>query len=232
MPRRVNILDASRMTATTSAETTRRVSTYFADGGPFSYQKVRKIMPILLAGAMPYAVAVAGLTKIKFDLARTCNTDVAELIWECTEFRGRHFYPLEEVLYAVDREFAISLRPETVAVVNGIPNLIFLQPRKHPTLWAYNASFMRRVLEDAYIPDYYDEARFWLLDTEANEDGDREMNLIDLQTVPRMSDREFIRRMASLRAAWRLHLRNPRPKVDRPQRKEDDGQSDFGFEPS
>jgi hypothetical protein len=218
------------MTAGTSSETTRRVSTYFDAGGPFSYGKVRKIMPVLLAGTMPYAVAVAGLEKIKFKLARTCNTDVAKLIWECEAFRGKHFYPLEEVLYAVDREFAISLRPETVFVVDGVPNLVFLQPRKHPTLWAYNSSFMRRILEEAYIPDYYETARFWLLDTEANDDGDREMNLVDLQTVPKMSDREFIRRMASLRAAWRLYLRSPRPKRDRPDGKDDGRQTDFGFD--
>lgn len=230
MQRRVNILDASRMTASTSGETARRVSEYFSAGGPFSYQKVRKIMPVLLNGAMPYAVATAGIDKIKFDLARDQNAQVAKLIWECTNFRGRHFYPLEEVVYAVDREFAISLRPETVAVVDGIPNLIFLQPRKHPTLWAYNAAFVRRVLEEAYIPDYYEVARFWLLDTEALGDGDREMRLIDLGSVTPMSDREFRRRMASLRAAWRLHLRSPRPKRDVPRKIEDDGQTDFGFD--
>lgn len=227
MRKRVNILDASRMTATTSGETARRVSTYFGDGGPFSYQKVRKLTPILLAGGLPYQVVTAGLERIKLDVARTSNTQVAKLVHECEAFRGRHFYPLEEVLYAVDREFAISLRPETVAVVDGVPNLIFLQPRKHPTLWAYNAAFIRRVLEDAYIPDYYEQARFWLLDTEANKDGDRELNLVDLQTVATMSDREFVRRMASLRAAWRLYLSSPRQKQERPKRPDDGSQPNF-----
>ncbi|WP_374942100.1 hypothetical protein [Sphingomonas sp.] len=229
MKRRVNLLDASRMTATTSGETTRRVSTYFGEGGPFSYQKVRKLTPALLSATLPYEVITAGLEKIKLDVARNSNTKVAELLWECTRFRGRHFYPLDEVSYAVDREFNISLKPETVCAVDGLPNLIFLQPRKYPTLWPYNPAFMRRVLEDAYIPDYYENARFWLVDTEAREGGDRHMTLVDLQSVAPMNDREFIRRMASLRAAWRLYLRTPRPKKDRPT-KPDDRQSDFGFE--
>lgn len=217
------------MTAVTSGETTRRVSTYFGEGGPFSYQKVRKLVPALLAGYLPYSVITAGFAKIKLKVARDSNTQVAELAWECTSFRGRHFYPLDEVLYAVDREFAISLRPETVAVVDGIPNLIFLQPRKHPTLWAYNASFIRKVLEEAYIPDYYESARFWLVDTEADEQGDRHLNLVDLQTVQLMNDREFLRRMASLRAAWRLYLRSPKAKKDRPLNP-DDRQSGFDFD--
>lgn len=229
MVRRVNLLDASRMTAQTSGETTRRVSVYFGDGGPFSYQKVRKLTSALLAGDLSYGTIVAGLHKIKLKIARDSNLQVAEKLWECTSFRRRHSYPLEEVLYSVDREFAISLRPEVVVVVDGVPHLIFLQARKHPTLWPYNASFMRRIVEEAYVPDYYDTARFWLIDTQANEHGDRVMKLVDLQSVNAMNEREFIRRMAALRTAWRLHLRSPRPKKEQPS-KRDDRQEDFGFE--
>lgn len=217
------------MTATTSGETARRVSEYFGDGGPFSYQKVRKLVPALLSGNLPYPIITAGLSKIKLKVARDANTQVAEIAYRCTTFRGRHFYPLDEILYAVDKEFAISLRPETVAVVDGIPNLIFLQPRKYPTLWAYNASFIRRVLEEAYIPDYYDIAAFWLVDAQADDDGNRELKLIDLRTVEPMNDREFLRRMASLRAAWRLHLRTPKPQKDKPSRI-DDRQAGFEFD--
>lgn len=227
MQRRVNILDASRMTAATSAETTRRVSTYFGDGGPFSYQKVRRLTPALLMATLPYNTIVAGLSKIKMKVARDSNIQVAEKVWECTDFRGHHCYPLEEILYAVDREFSVSLRPETVFVVDGVPNLIFLQPRKNPTLWAYNASFIRRVLEEAYIPDYYDVARFWLLDTEART-GVRKLTLVDLLNVEPMNDREFIRRMASLRAAWRLYLRAPKAKKEKPI-KPDGRQEGFSF---
>lgn len=213
----------------TSRETTLRVSMYFGNGGPFSYQKVRKLTPALLAGELPYSVITAGLAKIKLKVARDSNSQVASIIWQCTTFRGKHFYPLDEILYAVDREFAISLRPETVVVVDGVPNLIFLQPRKHPTLWAYNASFVRRVLEEAYIPDYYEVARFWLVDAQANEEGNRHLNLVDLRAIEPMHDREFLRRMASLRAAWRLYLRAPKLKKD--QRNRDDGlQTNFGFE--
>ena len=217
------------MTAVTSGETTRRVSAYFGDGGPFSYQKVRKLVPALLAGSLPYDVLTAGLAQIKFDIAKISNTKVAELVWKCEYFRNKHFYPLDEILYAVDREFSISLKPETVAVVNGIPNLIFLQPRKFPTLWSYDASFIRKVLEDAYLPDYYETARFWIIDTEANDKGERELNLVNLQDVEPMNDREFLRRMASLRAAWRLYLRSPSPKKDRPTNPYD-RQTGFDFD--
>lgn len=218
------------MTAPSLRETTSRVSQYFGDAGPFSYTKVRKITPALLEGRISFAVATAGLKEIKFDLARTCNMDVAKVVAQCTEFRGRTFYPLDRVLYPVDREFAISLVPETVAVVNGIPNLIFLQPRKHPTLWAYNAPFMKRVLKDAYIPNYYDECRFWLLDTEyQDKEEDRALRLIDLESVAEMDEREFLRRAASLRAAWRLYLRH---EPERPKRspRPDTDQGDFGFD--
>jgi hypothetical protein len=44
-----------------------------------------------------------------------------------------------------------------------------------------------------------------------------------------MSEREFTRRVASLRKAWRLHLTEPRPRKERP-RKPDDRQADFGFD--
>ena len=225
----VDALDASRMTAVTSGETARRVAEYFGDAGPFSYQKVRRVMPVLLEGALPYDVAVAGLRKIKFELARKCNLDVAALVDSCHAFRGRSFYPLKRVLYSIDRQFAVSLRPETVASVDKVPNLIFLQPRKNATPWAYSASFLRRLLEETYIPDYFENARFWLVDTEAPEDGDRELNLVDLQSVEAMSEREFMRRIASLRAAWRLHLLHQERKRPRPG-KSDDGQTDFDFE--
>lgn len=117
----VDALDASRMTAPTSSETAMRVSQYFGDAGPFSYQKVRRITPVLLSGIMPYAVAVAGLEKIEFELARKCNLDVAELVAGCTRFRGRSFYPLSRVVYPIDQKFAVSLRPETVTSIDGFP---------------------------------------------------------------------------------------------------------------
>lgn len=229
MRKRVDILDASRMSAITSGETSKRVSEYFGDGGPFGYGFVRKLTPVLLSGNVPFDVATLGIVRIKFKLARDCNLDVARLVAECDRFRSCHFYPLNEIVYPIDQKFEISLKPETVAVVNSVPNLIFLQPRKHPTLWAYNAAFIRRVLEDSYIPAYFESARFWLLDTEALAGGVREMNLVDLQAVAPMSDREFARRVASLRAAWRLYLTAPRSK--RPRRENNEtGQTDFDFE--
>lgn len=228
MPRTVDVLDAARMTAATSRETTLRVSQYFGDAGPFSYGRVRTLTSVLLAGAMPYAIAIAGLEKIKFDLARKCNLDVAKLVASCGTFRERTFYKLKKLLYPVDRDFALGVRPETVAVVGGIPNLIFLQPRKNATPWPYSAAFMRRVLEEVY-GDYFEEFRLWLIDTEALVGEDRELKLVDLQTVEPMADREFTRRIASLRKAWRLHLTEPRPRKDRP-RKRDDRQPGFEFD--
>lgn len=228
MPRTVDVLDAARMTAATSRETTLRVSQYFGDAGPFSYGRVRSLAPVLLAGTMPYAVAVAGIEKIKFELARKCNLDVAKLVAACTDFRGCTFYKLKKLIYSVDRDFALGMRPEAVAVVNGVPNLIFLQPRKNATPWAYSASFLRRVIEEVYS-DYFDEFRVWLIDTEALVGGGRELRLVDLQTVPAMSDRDFTRRIASLRTAWRLHLTEPKRREKRPGRT-DDRQQDFGFD--
>ncbi|HEY0412986.1 MAG TPA: hypothetical protein VGD66_07585 [Allosphingosinicella sp.] len=222
------MLDAARMTAATTRETALRVSQYFGDAGPFSYGNVRRLTPVLLEGAMPYAVAIAGLQRIKFELARKCNLDVAELVAACTQFRGRTFYKLKRLLYAIDRDFALSIRPETVAVLDGIPHLIFLQPRKTATPWAYSPSFMRRVLEEVYS-DYFQEFRLWLIDTEALGDEDRELRVVDLQAVAPMGEREFTRRIASLRKAWRLYLTGPRPKKDRPGRS-DDRQKDFGFD--
>jgi hypothetical protein len=228
VPRKVDVLDAARMTASTTRETTLRVSQYFGDVGPFSYGKVRRLTSVLLAGVMPYATATAGLTKIKFELARKCNLDVAELVASCAQFRGQTFYKLNRLIYSVDRDFAISVRPETVAVVDGVPHLIFLQPRKNATPWPYSVSFVRRLLEELYA-DYFEHFRIWLIDTEALEGDDRELRLVDLQSVPMMSDREFTRRIASLRNAWRLHLKEPRRRKDQPG-KSDDRQADFGFD--
>jgi hypothetical protein len=216
------------MTAATTRETTLRVREYFGDAGPFSYGRVRNLTSVLLAGTLPYAVATAGLDKIKFDLARKCNKDVAELVASCSTFRGRTFYKLEKLLYAVDRDFALSVRPETVAVVDGVPNLIFLQPRKNAAPWAYSASFMRRVLEEVY-GDYFEDFRLWLIDTEALGSDERELRVVDLQSLPAMTEGEFRRRIASLRKAWRMHLSAPRQKKDRPGR-DDDRQKDFGFD--
>ncbi len=220
MPRTVDVLDAAGMTAATSRETTLRVSRYFGDAGPFSYGRVRSLTAVLLAGAMPYAVAIAGLHKIKFDLARKCNLDVAELVSACEAFRGRTFYKLKKLSYTIDRDFALGVRPETVAVVDGVPNLIFLQPRKNATPWPYSPTFMRRVLEEVYA-DYFDEFRLWLIDTEALEGEDREFRLVDLQSLPVMADREFTRRIASLRKAWRLHLTQPRRRKEQPGKSDD-----------
>lgn len=227
MLRTVDALDAARMTAVTSIETSTRVSEYFGDAGPFSYGRVRRLTPILLSGELPYDVAVAGLNKIAFALAKRCNLDVAELIASCEDFRGRTFYPLKKKLYAIDRDFALGVRPETVAVVNGMPNLIFVQPRKHATPWPYSVAFLRKVLEEVY-GDYFEEFRLWLIDTEALGSEGREMNLVDLQSIPLMSDREFRRRIASLRQAWRLHLSQPRAPREKPTKP--DGQIDFGFD--
>lgn len=227
----VDALDAARMTATSSSETASRVSQYFGDAGPFSYQKVRRLTPVLLSGEVPYRVATAGIEKIVFDLARTCNLDVAKLVASCNYFRGKTFYELGKKLYfPIDRNFSISLKPETVAVIDGVPNLIFLQPRKTPTPWSYNVNFLRTVLEQVYS-DYYDEARYWIVDTEADENGARFLNLIDLSTVSPMPEREFIRRVAALRTAWRLHLSSPTAKR-RKDKPKDDTQGYFdGFEP-
>lgn len=224
----VNALDASRMTAPTSRETTSRVSQYFGDAGPFSYQKVRKLTPVLLSGAIDYGIATAGIQKIRFDLARNQNLDVAKLVSECDRFRGKDFYALSRIFYTIDRQFSVSMRPETVVSIDGVPNLIFLQPRKNPTPWAYNPRFLRRILDEAYIPDYYEIARYWLVDTEADENGNRHLKLVDLQAVTPMDDREFNRRIASLRGAWRLHLAR-RPKSPRKPGKPDDRQQDLGF---
>ncbi|MBB5686273.1 hypothetical protein [Sphingobium boeckii] len=228
MGRTVDVLDAARMTAATSRETAVRVSEYFGDNGPFSYGAVRKLTAVLLSGSMPYAVAVAGIEKIKFDLARKCNLDVAKLVAACTQFRGRTFYPLDKLLYPVDRDFALSVKPETVAVVDGVANLIFIQPRKNATPWAYSASFMRRVLEEIYS-DYFEDFKLWLIDTEALEGQNRDLKLVDILQIPAMTDREFTRRIASLRQAWRLHLNGPRKKKERPDQT-DDRQTDFGFD--
>jgi hypothetical protein len=228
VPRTVDVLDAARMTASTSRETTLRVSKYFGDAGPFSYGRVRALTPVLLAGSMPYVIAVAGLEKVKFDLARKCNLDVARLVASCRAFQGRTFYKLKKLFYPIDRDFALGLRPEAVAVVDGVPNLIFLQPRKNATPWPYSAPFMRRVLEEVY-GDYFEDFRLWLIDTEALSGDERELKLVDLQTVDAMGDREFTRRIAALRKAWRLHLSEPRARKDRPG-KQDDRQAGFDFE--
>jgi hypothetical protein len=174
-------------------------------------------------------VATAGLEKIKFDLARRCNLDVAKLIAECKKFEGRSFYKkFKKLLFAIDREFALGIKPEAVAVVDGVPNFVFLQPRKNATPWAYSVSFLRRVIEEA-LGDYVDDYRIWLLDTEALEGSEREMKLVDLQLVPAMSEGEFRRRIAALRQAWRLHLKDPSPKEKRPDSL-DDRQTGFGFD--
>lgn len=230
MPRTVDVLDAARMTASSTRETAQRVSEYFGDAGPFSYGRVRSIIGVLLTGALPYEVAVEGLRRIKFDLARKCNLDVAALVVECDQFRGRKFYKLKRTLYPVDRDFLMGIRPEIVIVVDGVPNLVFLQPRKNATPWPYNIAFVRRVLEEVY-QDYFEKFRLWLLDTEALEGEDRSLKLVDLQQVPHLSDREFTRRIDSLRTAWRMHLNTPRPKrQDRPG-KTDDRQERFDFDP-
>lgn len=213
----VDALDAARMSAITSIETANRVKEYFGDMGPFSYQKVRKVTPELLRGELSYDAVVAGIEKVSFELARKCNLDVAKLVSLRTEFRGKSFYPIKRVTYAIDQKFSISLKPETVAVVDGIPNLIFLQPRKNATPWAYDRSFLRRLMEEAFT-DYFEEARFWIVDTEADADGTRQCELIDLQSIPIMSERQFIRRIASLRAAWRLYLSQDIKKVPRPSK--------------
>jgi hypothetical protein len=214
----VDALDAARMTASTSLETANRVKKYFGDAGPFSYQKVRKLIPELLRAALPYEVTVAGLKKITFQLARDCNLDVAKLVSERVEFRSKTFYPLKsKVHYSVDQKFSISLKPETVVVVDGIPNLIFLQPRKNATPWAYDASFLRTLLDEVFA-DYFEQARFWIVDTEADSEGNRDCRLIDLQSVAPMPERQFMRRIAALRAAWRLYLSSDIQKSPRPSR--------------
>lgn len=226
MARTVNVMDAARMTAATASETANRVSQYFGDAGPFSYGKVRALTAPLLNGELPYRVIIAGLEAIQFDLARRCNLDVAELLWSRMEFRGCTFYPLKQIAFTVDKDFSVGIRPETVAVVDGTPHLIFVQPRKTPTPWCLDARFMKRLLEEVYA-DYFDEARFFLIDTEAL-DGARKCRLVNLEDVTAMDDREFTRRIASLRQAWRLHLSDPRPQKDRKKRP-DDRQSDFGI---
>lgn len=225
MPRIVNFMDAARMTAQTSRETAARVRKYFGEAGPFSYAKVRALTAELLSARLPYHVLVAGIEKVAFEVAKNSNLDVAKLLFRCENFRGRTFYKLQRVLYSIDRDFALGIRPEAVAVVNGIPNLIFLQPRKNPVPWAFNPAFMRRLLEEVY-QDYFDESRFWLVDTEANDQGERDLKLIDLQSVAPMAEREFIRRIASLRTAWRLHLKAPAPREDRRDRP-NSGQDDL-----
>lgn len=217
MKRTVNFMDAARMTAQTSRETALRVQQYFGDAGPFSYAKVRALAGPLLCGDVPYHVLIAGIERVSFDLARKCNLDVAKLLHSCPDFRGRYFYKLPRAVYAIDRDFSLSIRPEAVVVVDGVPNLLFLQARKNPIPWAFNSAFMRRLLEEVY-EDYFEEAQFWLIDTEAGADGLRELKLVDLQSVPPMHDREFVRRIASLRTAWRLHLKAPaqRKQKDRP----------------
>ncbi len=214
MPRTVNFMDAARMTAQTSRETALRVSQYFGDAGPFSYGSVKKLTAALLSGTLPYHVIVAGLEKVTFELAEKCNLEVAKILFSCEQFRGSTFYPLKRLTYSIDQDFALGIRPETVAVVNGVPNLLFVQARKHPVPWAFNASFMRRLLQEVY-EDYFDAARFWLVDTEADSNGERSLKLVDLQSVAPMSEREFGRRIAALRNAWRLHLTSPRPRKDR-----------------
>lgn len=132
-------MDAARMTAQTSRETALRVSQYFGEGGPFSYGRVRSLAAALLAGVLPYESIVAGIRKVSFELARECNLDVAQLLYGCSTFRGKPFYKLKRVIYSVDRDFALGVRPEVVFVVDGVPHLIFLQPRKRPVPWAFDA---------------------------------------------------------------------------------------------
>lgn len=228
MPKIVNIMDASRMTASTSIETANRVRQYFGDAGPFSYGKVRALTPRLLAAELPFEVLTAGIASVTFNLARKCNMDVAHLLAEITEFRGCHFYNLKRLPFPIDKDFAIGIRPEAVAVVNGIPNLIFLQPRKTPTPWPLNLKFKKRVLDEVYA-DYFDDAKFWLVDTEAPPGGERDCVLVSLDEVEAMSDQEFTRRVAALRQAWRIHLSAERPKKRAPDKK-DDRQSDLGLE--
>lgn len=228
MPKVVNIMDAARMTATTSLETVNRVGKYFGDAGPFSYGKVRALTRHLLAAEVPFEVLTAGIAQVKFDLARKCNLDVAKLMSERTEFRGCHFYGLNRLTYSVDKDFKIGVRPETVAVVNGVPNLIFLQPRKTPTPWPLNLRFKKRILDEVYA-DYFDEARYWLLDTEAPEGKERECKLVSLNEIEAMSDHEFTRRVSALRQAWRIHLGGHSPKPRKPT-KDDGRQPGLDFE--
>ena len=137
-------------------------------------------------------------------------------------------YPIDEVIFPVDKEFQLSLKPEAVAVIDGVPCLIFLQPSKNPVPWAINERFVKAVLVRRYIPDYFDTANFILLDLQA-VNGKRQCRVVDLANVPDMSDHEFARRILGLREAWRLHLRSPQPPKLK-KKKYDDRQTDFGFD--
>lgn len=225
----VNVMDAARMTAARTGETASRVRSYFGEAGPFSYSKVKAIIAPLLSGEIPYEVATAGIKSTKFDIARKCNLDVAALVASRREFRGKTFYKLPRLTYTVDKDFTLGIRPETVAVVNGVPNLVFLQARKNPVPWALDISFMKRVLAEVY-EDYFEEARFWLIDTEADDSGERKCKLVDLVKVDAMDEREFRRRIASLRQAWRLHLSSPTKRQPPKPKAPDDRQGDFGLD--
>lgn len=229
MPKTVNVMDAARMTAPRSGETASRVRSYFGEAGPFSYSKVKAIIAPLLSGALPFKVATAGIEATKFEIARKCNLDVAKLVSSRAEFRNKTFYKLKRLIYTVDKDFSVGIRPETVAVVDGVPNLIFLQARKNPVPWAMDISFMKRVLSEVY-EDYFDEARFWLIDTEADESGERQCKLVDLDSIPAMDEREFRRRIAALRQAWRLHLSTPVKRQPPKPKAPDERQGDLGLD--
>jgi len=179
-------------------------------------------------GSESACACVSAPVRLMYDVRDVANFTLEFAVAACDTFRGRTFYKMKRLAYSVDRDFALGVRPETIAVVDGVPNLIFVQPRKNATPWPYSASFMRRVLEEVYS-DYFDDFRLWLIDTEALQGEDRELKVVDLQSVAPMSEREFTRRIASLRKAWRLHLTEPHPRKERPS-KPDDRQDDFDFE--
>ncbi|MFN3231447.1 MAG: hypothetical protein ACE363_04730 [Alphaproteobacteria bacterium] len=149
------------------------VKYYELGPGKFNYNPSRAAGRKLVAGTVPYSVAVAGCYKTGSPAGWHQNADVVRLIWKWAEHKDCMAFRIAPSPLKLRPGLAVQVRPDFYYVESGVARIVWIQPRLRFNPSKDQINIIASAISHAFLNDDFSEAEIEILDfsapSESNE---------------------------------------------------------------
>jgi hypothetical protein len=194
--------EVARMSRSTVEATSQEVEKFLLGGCSWSYNTARNLVLPIYSG-LSRAAAVAACDRIKHQVARSQNTEVALLVFEKISGRTLSCYPITPRLLPFRRDLACRVNPIGLIVENRRLSFAWLQPRKAFALDDLGLAMYAAMIKNRYMKDDdFAGADVEFLDFSCDRDSKaRNPRLLTFAHLPQMSEEQLTDRLSIFASA-------------------------------
>lgn len=209
------------------ADTERELHRIDQSTPPVNYSSAWRMARLLYSGDISLRAALDACDRLKPSPNARCNAEVVQIIWKDAQGAEYLCRPLKDRFFAIRRDLEIPVRPKFYFVKNGVVYIFWLQPWKTFDLSTVQLGVLASVIKLVFAVDDFEDAKLYLLDTSAENNGLRHPEVFGFHDLPLLSADELKSTLGRFATAYDAFVANRRPKPERPRRRPDDRQSDL-----